>query len=80
MDTLILIVERGDGEWWGRIEGKGDFLPVTVANTIEEVIGNMRMLIQDYLEHEGKEDPFWNTINPESIEFDIVPEGQVEED
>ena len=32
-----------------RIEDKGNYLPVTVANNIEEVISNMQMLIQDYL-------------------------------
>jgi hypothetical protein len=76
MQKLKLIIEKGDGEWWGRIEDKGNYLPVTVANSIEEVISNMRMLIQDYLENEGREDKFWGKIDPEKVVFEIRYDSQ----
>lgn len=74
---LEVIIEKGDDNTlWGRVQGKGNYLPVTNAGTTQRVLDNLVMLIEDYLEHEGKEDPFWKKVDPESIEWDIRYEVQ----
>ncbi|MBX3240841.1 MAG: hypothetical protein KIT80_15155 [Chitinophagaceae bacterium] len=72
MKKLQLILEKGDGELWGRIEGKGDFMPVTVGKNAKEVIKNITGLISDYLKHEGKEDKAWKNIDVSGLTFDLV--------
>ncbi len=69
---IEVIIEKGDGEFWGRIESKGDFLPVTVGDTVSEVLHNLQDLIQDYLLHEGKEDAFWKPFVGQEIDFDLA--------
>lgn len=66
---IELIIEKGNGEWWGRIEDKGNFLPVTVGDTVTDVISNMRGLLQDYQQHEGQEDQFWQEVDLDKVEF-----------
>lgn len=70
--NVEVIIEKGDGELWGRIEGKGDFLPATVGNTVEEVLQNLRELIEDYLAHEGDEDAFWKVAAAEEVQFELL--------
>jgi predicted RNase H-like HicB family nuclease len=66
---LTIIIEKGDGEIWGRVEAPG-FLNVTVGNSEAEITQNMLELIEDFLENEGKEDEYWKGVTLESIEFD----------
>jgi predicted RNase H-like HicB family nuclease len=66
---LTIIIEKGDGKIWGRIEAPG-FLNVTVGNSEAEITQNMLELIDDFLENEGKENEYWKGITLESIEFD----------
>lgn len=55
---LTITLEKGDDELWGRIEAPG-FLHVTVGNSVDEVTANLRDLVADFLEHEGKDMPEW---------------------
>jgi hypothetical protein len=72
---LQLIIEKGSGsELWGRVEGKGDFLPTTIGKNETEIKKNIRMLIQDYLEHGGASDKFWKKVNPKTVELKVVYE------
>ncbi|MEI7586239.1 hypothetical protein [Runella sp.] len=66
---LTIIIEKGDGEIWGRVEAPG-FLNVTMGNSEAEITQNMLELIEDFLENEGKEDEYWKGVTLESIEFD----------
>ncbi|NBB17925.1 hypothetical protein GVN20_01030 [Runella sp. CRIBMP] len=66
---LTIIIEKGDGEIWGRVEAPG-FLNVTVGNSEAEITQNMLELIEDFLENEGKEHEYWKGVTLESIEFD----------
>jgi predicted RNase H-like HicB family nuclease len=68
---IEVIIEPGEGEFWGRIEDKGYFLPCTVADTIEEVCRNLKDLIIDYQENDEKikDDPFWKDVKVEEVEF-----------
>jgi hypothetical protein len=69
---LQVIIEKGDNVLYGRIEGNKLFAPVTSADTKEEVLANLKMLIQDYQQHEGKNDRFWNKVNVDAVDFDIT--------
>jgi len=68
---IEVIIEKSDGELWGRIEGKGDFLPTTVGKTTEEVLNNLSDLIQDYLANEGKADKYWMKAIGKELEFEL---------
>lgn len=67
---IDVIIEKGKKEFWGRIEGY-DFLPVTVGKTIDEVLDNLRMLIADHIEHEGRDDKQWKDVNAAGVEFNL---------
>ena len=68
---LIIIIEPGDGEMWGRIDAPYTLL-TTVGNNVEEITHNLKDLIQDHLEHEGKEQAEWQGIKVEEIKFEYV--------
>lgn len=71
---IEVIIEKGDGELWGRIEGIGEFQPNTVGETAELVQANLRELIKDYIENEGSEDNAW--IDAAGGEFTMVYDVQ----
>lgn len=73
---LQVIIEKSNGELWGRIENKGDFMPVTVGKNAKEVIKNLSDLIKDYLKHEGSKDPNWKRIDLEKAEWELVYDVQ----
>lgn len=68
---LEAIIERGDGEFWGRIENSGDFHPTTVADTVSGVTNNLLELIEDYIQHEGQKDKFWKGVKIDQVTFDL---------
>ena len=68
---LIIIIEPGDGEMWGRIDAPYTLL-TTVGRSVEEVTQNLKDLIQDHLDHEGKEQNEWQGIKVEDIKFEYV--------
>ncbi|QNF35259.1 helix-turn-helix transcriptional regulator [Adhaeribacter swui] len=68
---LKVIIEKNENELWARIEGIGDFSPVTVGNTTEEVLANLKLLINDYIQHEGAVDPAWNLVNVKDLKFEF---------
>jgi hypothetical protein len=71
MKKLELIIEKNDGLLWGRIEGKGNFSPNGSGVDTTEVITDIKDCIQDYQEHEGKEDEFWAKVKLNEMEFDL---------
>lgn len=68
---LIIIIEPGDGEMWARIDAPYTLL-TTVGKTVEEVTHNLKDLIQDHLDHEGKAQTEWQGIKVEDIKFEYV--------
>ena len=66
-----IILEPGDGEMWGRIDAPNTFL-TTVGNNAIEVTQNLKDLIQDHLDNEGKEQQFWQNVKVENITFEYV--------
>jgi len=79
-EKLEIIIEHGDNEWWGRITSIENFLPVSVGNTVAELVENIRKLLQDWQQHEGKEDPVWSKVNFNEMEFDIVEQQEITND
>lgn len=73
---LQIIIEKGDGELFGRIENKGDFLPVTAGKNSKEVIKNLNELIADYQKHEGQQDIEWKRVQLEKVEWELVYDVQ----
>ena len=68
---LIIIIEPGDGEMWARIDAPYTLL-TTVGKTVEEVTHNLKDLIQDHLDHEGKTQVEWQGVKVEDIKFEYV--------
>jgi hypothetical protein len=64
--NVDVIIEKSENVLYGRIEGNQYFSPVTAADTEKEVLENLKMLIKDYQEHEGKEDGFWVRVDVET--------------
>ncbi len=68
---LQVIIEKGDKVLYGRIEGNQLFNPVTAADTKKEVLDNLKMLIKDYQDNEGKGDKYWSKVNVDQVEFEF---------
>lgn len=69
--NLSLVLERGDDdEIGGSVDAPG-FFYTTVGRTEAEIVSNMRNLIADFLEHEGKDMPEWQSISANEIQFTI---------
>jgi len=73
---LNVIIEKNDTELYGRIEGIGNFMPVVIGETPEDVQEKLLALIRDYREHEGKEDTAWLSIDLKTVEFEIHDEPE----
>lgn len=66
---LKIILEKGDDELWGRVQAPG-FLHTTVGTSIGEVKTNLRDLVADFLEHEGREMPEWKGVAESDIAYE----------
>lgn len=69
MITKEIILEKGDGEWWGRIEEEGLFLFTTCAVTPEKVEANIKSLLKDFIANDGQQYEEWKNVNVNQIEF-----------
>lgn len=67
---INIIIEKEKNEFWGRIEGF-EFLPVTTGASVSEVTENLKMLIADYIKHEGQNDKRWRQVDVNKIVFDL---------
>ena len=67
---LEVIIEKEKNHFWGRIEDKG-FMPTGQGKTIAKLLQNIINCIEDYVDHEGRKDKFWNRITAENVEFQI---------
>jgi hypothetical protein len=69
-NVINVIVERDeDGDIFARMKGSG-FLLTTVGKNIEEIEFNLKDLLQDYLENEGKVNPDWKGLTVNDIAFE----------
>ncbi len=65
---IVIILEKGGDELGGRVRAPG-FLLTTTGNSTEEVTANLRELIADFLEHEGRGMAEWEGVKADAIEF-----------
>jgi hypothetical protein len=65
---LPVRIEWEDQEFGAQVKGPG-FLLTTQGDTVTAVLDNLRNLIADYLMHEGKNNPQWQSIRVEDIAF-----------
>ncbi|WP_338876726.1 hypothetical protein WBJ53_13815 [Spirosoma sp. SC4-14] len=68
---LSIVIEKGDDEEIAGSISTDDFLLTTVANMEEEVIQNLKMLIADFIQHEGQESSSWKNVKVDDIEYSI---------
>lgn len=75
MKKIEVIVEKNDGLFWGRVEGK-NWEPTPYGKTIGSLIENLKELVADYVTHEGENDRQWNKIDWQETEiifrYDLV--------
>lgn len=65
---IVIILEKGGDELGGRVRAPG-FILATVGNSTEEVTANLRELIADFLEHEGRDMAEWEGVKADEIQF-----------
>src|SRR5437762_1751799 len=68
MKAIEIILEKNEGLLWGRVEGK-NWMPTPYGKNIAEVIDNLKALVADYVQHEGKSDRAWNKIDWDTVSF-----------
>lgn len=68
MKSLEIILEKQDDEIWGRVEAPG-FFYTTAGESVDEIEKNLKELIEDFLENEGKTMPEWAGVTSNDIAF-----------
>jgi hypothetical protein len=71
LEKIEIIIEKNDGLLWGRVEGKGKFMPTPYGTTTTRVISNLKELIIEYKKNEGKRDTFWSKVDLNNIPFEF---------
>ena len=72
MKTLIVTLENGDeNDLFAVVKGDG-FVYSTAGNNETEIRDNLKDLITDFLENEGKEMKVWDGITVNDIVFEFV--------
>ncbi|HEY1870018.1 MAG TPA: hypothetical protein VGG71_03115 [Chitinophagaceae bacterium] len=68
---IEIIIEKNDGLLWGRVENKGRFMPTPYGRNTIKLIANLKELIADYVQHEGRKDLFWSKLNMNELQIDF---------
>lgn len=66
-----IVIEKDGDDFFGRLDTP-HYLFTTAGGNIGEVTFNIRDLMADYLEHEGKDDAHFAGVEPGGIEFDFA--------
>ena len=68
--TIVLEMDEQDTDIsaWCEVDSA---LATTVGESVEEVVANIRMLIEDFKENTFKDDSKWQSIDVSAIEFDF---------
>ena len=68
---IEVIVEVKDGILWGIVENKGDFIPTPYGETVDDLKQNLKELVLDYQNNDGKKDKFWSKVDTENLDIEI---------
>lgn len=68
---IEVIVEVKDGILWGIVENKGNFIATPYGETVDDLKQNLKQLVLDYQDNEGKKDKFWSKVNIENLDIEI---------
>lgn len=68
-NKVLVTLEYSENELWGNISSKDEFSYTTVGANRVEIERNLRELLVDFKEHEGKENPAWKNVKIDDIEF-----------
>ena len=68
---IEIIVEVRDEMLWGIVEGKGDFIPTPYGETVTGLKQNLKELVSDYQQNEGKKDKFWSKVDANNMDIEI---------
>lgn len=66
---LPVWIDWEENKFGAQVKAPG-FLLATQADTVPDVLENLRSLITDYLVHEGKNNPEWQSVRAEEIQFE----------
>jgi hypothetical protein len=66
---LPVSIDWEEHKFGAQVKAPG-FLLTTQGDTVAGVLENLRNLLTDYLAHEGKNNPDWQTIKAEEITFE----------
>ena len=72
MKTLIVTLENGDENDLFAVVKSDGFVYSTAGNNETEIRDNLKDLITDFLENEGKDMKVWDGITASDIEFEFV--------
>lgn len=72
MKTLIVTLENGDENDLFAVVKSDGFVYSTAGNNETEIRDNLKDLITDFLENEGKDMKVWDGITANDIEFEFV--------
>ena len=70
-EKIEIIIEKNDCLLWGRVEGRGNYMPTPYGESTAKVLENLKELVHDYVSNEGKKDPFWKMIDLESLKIEF---------
>lgn len=70
MKFTIVLSFDADGEVWGSCD-VGDAGIHTFASSVEGVVANVRSQIEDFRQHEFKEELKWQDVDVNTLEFDF---------
>ena len=65
-----VILEKNDGVLWGRTE-IGDQLFTPYGENIEKLLTNLKELLTDHIQNEGKDVDFWKKLDVESLAVEL---------
>lgn len=68
---LVIDIDPTDGvvSAWSSDSTGG--LLTTMADTMDEALANIRMLIADFQEHEWRDVPEWQGVNADDVQFEF---------
>jgi hypothetical protein len=66
-----VIIEKHDGLLWGRVENAGNYMPTPYGESKQQLIENLKELIEDYIAHEGRNDAFWSRLDMNNLQLGL---------